>query len=820
MNSRIYWNIRKQLVGLIFLMKKTIYKLIQKIDEYHGLSRMRTGVMKTLIRQIFASIIAALILYKFDILLLRRFALCPISLDMFKDIIIGGMGIAGVILGLYCANISSIFSAKYSNVPKSLARLFQQDVVTKSCIKQIVGYIVLCTVMLLECCLEFKLSIASVTGMLFLTVYTVVAFSVTGNRSYFLSDTFSIAELKFYDLINTIGKLTKRNILTSDPSFQNHYRKIADNDIAILSEIGKYNFNIPMNQNAAMLSFMERVLAIVEKYWESRNNIPFDSLWFEKEAHYKQWHNATESEIRIAISTGTTIMPIEIENVNWFEDKLLLLTQECFEKFIKDKDVSMLRNYLLALRSISQVAGKENRGMYWIDYLSKIQNEARKTFFDHVSNGDAEQEIILSAVDLLCSNYVCMVVGINQYVSSIELDKIFHTCTSYSDYSQCDIQNIPFLNTPECKKLYTQISAELSIEKVKITPDWYIEQTVAAEICKQIGIAIDTISVAVKNIFGIGQELQSEKYNQAATTALSHVFEVLDKCRISIQRIEALLTQLSAKHKDQTIIWNNVSTAKLHEELNDIEEKLPSMLIKCSASYAISHLSTRDAGPDFLGLCYNHVSEALVRAMETNNFKKFQEIYKDYFPLVLLYQEYIRLDIIKHKENQLRGIIFKVASAPFFEYALISGLAIIWGEFMGEPCWKNMIDNSLQCFIEKTPDSQKILTTVSQYLLERKNYTVIIENRDILETEWIQRIEQAMSENPRFEVVSDQFNAYLKTDSQLLSVYCGDLSFSYSIELDNPEEVFLITSLNKHLPADQRYHSVHSWEEKYESIND
>ena len=116
------------------------------------------------------------------------------------------MGIAGVILGLYCANISSIFSAKYSNVPSDLATLYQRDVITNSCINQIIRYIVVCSIFLFECVFKQPLGMASIIVLLFLTVQMVITFSVTGNRSYMLSDTFSVGDAKFQNLYNIIKK--------------------------------------------------------------------------------------------------------------------------------------------------------------------------------------------------------------------------------------------------------------------------------------------------------------------------------------------------------------------------------------------------------------------------------------------------------------------------------------------------------------------------------------------------------------------------------------------------------------------------------------
>ena len=101
-------------------------------------------------------IIITWLVTKLDTVLLIKLNGEAFAADMFKDIVLGGMGIACVILGLYCANVASIFSARYTNAPKSLANTFRNDIVTNSCIKQIIGYIVVCILMLLECIIDRK----------------------------------------------------------------------------------------------------------------------------------------------------------------------------------------------------------------------------------------------------------------------------------------------------------------------------------------------------------------------------------------------------------------------------------------------------------------------------------------------------------------------------------------------------------------------------------------------------------------------------------------------------------------------------------------
>lgn len=150
MNTRLYWTIKKFFQKIVFDTKRLIYVLKEKFSKQCNLLHIQFDILKVVLWQIFLAIVFVLLLKKCDALLLSYLKLDSVSLDMFKDIIIGGMGIAGVILGLYCANISSIFSAKYSNVPSDLATLYQRDVITNSCINQIIRYIVVCSIFCLN----------------------------------------------------------------------------------------------------------------------------------------------------------------------------------------------------------------------------------------------------------------------------------------------------------------------------------------------------------------------------------------------------------------------------------------------------------------------------------------------------------------------------------------------------------------------------------------------------------------------------------------------------------------------------------------------
>ena len=189
------------------------------------------------------------------------------------DIVIGGIGVAGVILGLYCSNMTSVYSSKYTNAPATISSVFQRDVVTNRCIKQITGYIIFCVIILFGCLIGISFSYVSIIALLFLTIRMIITFSITGNRMYQLSNTFNISDNLYPEIYSALRKISANNHFSNDPNFQNHYQKICTKQFKILQDIAAYNKDNPINQNPAMLSFINNNLALISVYWGVKEKI-------------------------------------------------------------------------------------------------------------------------------------------------------------------------------------------------------------------------------------------------------------------------------------------------------------------------------------------------------------------------------------------------------------------------------------------------------------------------------------------------------------------------------------------------------------------
>lgn len=816
MNKKLYWIVRQHVLNVIFGIKKGLFRMSEGKDQTDRILPLHFSVLRTAIAQVFKGLIIAWLIAKLDTFLLTKLNVEAFDADMFKDIVLGGMGVAGVILGLYCANVASIFSARYTNAPKSLANTFRNDIVTNSCIKQIIGYIVVCILMLLECIIGVQLYWANILVLLFLTIRMVVAFSIAGNRTYVLSDTFRIADPYYARILASLKKVSNQRFFARDINFQNHFQKLCSNDLSSLSDIAKYNKDIPQNQNPAMCEFMTNNLLLVNYYWEIKPSIGYSSRWFSDKANYKQWHYASDSEIKIATQTGSPLSIDRERDIWWFEDEILRINQLCLGKILDDCDFETIQRYLLQLTSTSKLASDAGAVTYWVKHLKKIQNSILMAVGKIPNEKKKEYEdIVSSIVDTLCCAFMNVIVGINTSCSNLDLEQEYKKARAIRKYSECKFADNKYLNNQTCERMYRHIGAEYAIEKKRITPEWFIEQTVAYQMYLSFGEVINELENIADNIFQLGKQLYEYKDIYSATVALSHCIEMESKCELAMSRLRRIIPTLERKHFEISIVWEKVSLDCLEKKLYAVETEVPSYLVKCCGIFALDHWEKRENSPDFLGFCYNHLCEHLLRAIENNDIKKFDVIYKDFFDVVLLYQEYVRSSVIKHKEEHMQNRVFHVATAPFVEYAIISGLAIIWGEFTENARWRAIVEGTLKYFVEQDPEKHKeILKSITKCVEVRRNGMLGIGNRDVLQTGWEMRIAAAIKKSENFNIIYHQYGMEtLKTNSRILSAFAGVLFHSH-IQLDNSEDVFFALCVNPYLDDDQKYRSQTGWEDK------
>lgn len=816
MFSNLHLHIQTFARKMVFYINKTVFSLVQKYDQKKYTFSFSKSIYQTLFFHLLLNSVCAYWLFKGDQLLYPRFPQHTLNHDIFLNVTIGGLGIAGVILGLYCSNMAAIYSSKYTNAPNTLSQTFQRDIITNKCLGQIIGYIILSLIMILECMLNIPVYYVSTIFYLFLTMRMIITFSVAGNRSYYFSDTFRIAGNLYPEIMRMIRRVSNQKYWAKDINFQNHFQKLCDRQLKIMTDIAEYNKRNPQNQNPAMLDFMKNNLFLLEYYWTTKPGIYYHSYWWANQADYPQWHRASDTEISIALQTGTTLMAKQKRNLCWFEESIEKINGFCFDKLCVEKDLASVYSYLTIVSDISVSALDQTTLRHWISYVSSLHQKVLPLL---TVNSKTEETSQLSAgiADIISLNYISLLVGINKYLQSLDTDTLDSHVTSKRTFHELDFSRYPFLNQDFIENMYQHIETEVSIEGARITPDWYIVQTTSQALYQYLNMLVEAMLQMHTDIFSVGKQLLKDKSHFPAALIFSRFPEIDSKSSIAINQLEQILAVLKEKHIEKSIIWNDSPLEALKKEKYKTRKQIPQHLITCSKHFAFSHWSKRSDYPDLLGQCYNYLCEYILCSIEEDDFDLFQASYKDFLGVMLLYQEYIRSDIINIKEQHRQRIVFHVFAAPIIEFAMLCGFAIIWGEFSKNTNWKTFIDAELDSFIQKNPsEAATILEQIVEITTEAKRPLLGIGNRDILHTGWEQRISRFIKQSDYFQVIHRPYlSKEIVTESKIIKTFC--CSFEHNM-LSDSEDIYLLLCVNPHLREDKKFKSHYQWEEEHETI--
>ena len=815
MDTKLYWIIRNWWKSLTFYLKTCWFSMTNKRYNEKKTKSFSRLILKTVFFQSIKAAFMCLITVLLDGILLcvtKQKALDP---QIFVSIVIGGISVAGVILGLYCSNMASMFSSKYTNAPESINKLYQRDIVTNKCVKQIISYITFCIALLVVCIAKIEFSCVTVILLLLLTVRMIVTFSISGNRAYDLSNTYRIADVIYPDILHVIDKLTKRTVIDGDKKFQGHYREICYGYLGALKDIAVYNKSNAENQTAPIITFLKNNLTILFAYAKKKPYIPYNSCWYAEKTQYQQWHTASDIEISTKIKFGLMLDTKNIKDYMWFESEFEKVNQVCLDVLLKSGDYSSIYNYLAVLSNLSEGITDINSIAYWNQYIKSLKESLLPIILKKQDTHEIDDTAagIVDAYASVCFNFV---ISICSYIDKLDIDSIFKHAVSKNDYKNIDFYKGEQFNNALVEDLYHRIEAEVKTEKQRITPPWYIEQIIAQKLFDHLNILTTQMADMFEFAFSVGDKILSDKsfYNAAIWFCRLSELQAKISYRRTCEKIIKLEKLLVDKKRDPKVIWNDSDISQSLESITNISRIIPQSLKKCSGIFAITHQENRTEFPDLLGYCYNRFCDCMITAIVNDDVTTFKSLYEGFLGTMLLYQEYIRTDLIKRKEEYLQRAVLHVFSAPILEFAMISGLAILWGEFVGSEEWRDIVDKEIEPYTDKTSeDKYRVLTQINQIISARKSASFGIGNRDIIEGGWEQVVSAAMRNHPNYKISYGKFGQkYVVSESKLFSAFAGHCLADLGV-LHDVEDFFCVLCINPHVEETEKYHTRSKWEE-------
>ena len=813
MDKKAYWKLRKIILTVLFKIKVCLYRILDFISEFFVYNSLRKRVLISILIGIMKATIVIVAVRWFDGLILKFKDIQEVDNNLFIPTVIGGVSVAGVILGLYCSNITSIYSLRYSNAPKIIAIAFQYDRLSRRCISRIVDYIAFCFLIVLTTMLKGQISWATVTVFIIWSIAVVVSYSIAGNRAYELSDIYRVAEDSNRVIYRIISKWLNRKFFDYDANFQNHFLKVVNKQIELLKSIQKYGEAVERrdnSDNSTVTEFMLNNLVLVELYWMQKMKVARSSVWYRNMPKYQRWHLTSNIETSLALRTGTMLRTKEKHNYWWFEEELISINKRCLSNLFNSCDYSSIYSYLLSLRNISSTAIKCKEARLYLEHADWIRHALEKSMVA-IEADSSNRKIFAGVVEALSLLYLDLILESSAIYEKFDIERQTEKVITALDSGR-DVKKIECIRSRESIDFYKKIITEVKVEGMRITPDWIIKQQIAKEEYVYLNSLLDLIREGINHIFGLGKMLLERKLYFEACIILTRFYEYASKLSRFINIVESQKKSLYKLKIDKDNAWDDFRIGKLTNTIGQWKISIPALLVESASLFAIETWNTRDEYPDFIGGCYNHICEDAVVAITSNDKKQFEMDFENLSKLMLLYQEYIRTDFINNKDLYRVEYAYYMHTSPIVEWAQIGGLAIIWGEFFRDKDWKAYVSNSSELIFIKDGVFTDLASKLVEYVQQRDQFMFSIGNRDILETEWQQIVANAIRDNSRCETEYDLFGRSLKTDSKILKAFCPnfiDMGFA-----TDPSEVFWVICVNPYLSDDKKFHTRDSWEDR------
>lgn len=825
MQKELYWKLRNRFLKCRLFWGNKKYKILMKKNNFEYEKQYNKTIYKQLLKELIKGVLTVISLYLIDYVIKKIFNITLfseikdyfginsyliINTDIFVDVLIGSIGVSGVFLGLYYANISSIFTEKYSNAPKEIRNLFTNEMITNKNISNLINYIIISTLILAFYCIGITPWYVSIVIMFIFTIKIVITFSIIGNRTYEFSDTYSVSEPIYRQIKYYYDNATIFGYRWNDANFQNHYKNLCNKNIEILRIINDFNINETNNNSKLMLNFMSRNVGLLCNYIEKKKFIQYNSKWYKEKYEYKQWYEASESEVSIAISTGTTIEPTKKINEFWVEDELLQINKSCLEKLLEENNIDAVSSYIdIFTQSIN----------YWIQGLN--YNKCIQSIIDLgviiekyiASKGELEDDL-LGLIEKISLMYSEIIVCIN---------KLLREFYSFNGFNYLNIKSYkiktllklgyPMLNNEGIFKFCNSIINEYKIEKKQITSEWYVKEIFYRE-AYRILMDLNNITSQIYNEFiynKLCSYLEEKKYN-LSMIYLARESEIYNKINITFDLIETIESQLIGYKKQKQISWAKNNVLNNRDIISNNHKNMPLKWVEGAIGLLNEDLTANDNYPDFMGFAYNNICEYILSSIEKNDLERFKIGYDNFFQLCLMYQNIIRDDIRKKSNLNEIGVTNAIIS-PIIEFLQLSGYAVLIGEFTSDCSWGKYIKEQLELISQKLTNKEKLFEEWVEIAKIKQGMGILLYNRETIQTSWKQRFNRSIIENGlvKYKEMGRFGERILETNSKFLNnVYTVNSNY-IDLHID-AYEIFIITNVNKYVEKEKQLIGRWKWD--------
>lgn len=702
--------------------------------------------------------------------------------------------IAAVFLGLYFTAISVVASTIYARIPGDVRGLFLSERLGNTYSRTVAFLAAVCTLLLVFISFGMQPGVLNFLVVAFLSIVSILSFVDLGLSTFNLFDPTLLTRNVTYQLGRWVRGATAPNFAWQDPSFQLYYQQRAEslletlrNVIALANEKDyQYLQGAPLNQ------LLVRLLSLLQFYGESKCHIPSQSNWFKQTYKHPRWFNSSDSQISIALQTGTPLQPEIDHDYFWFENTIEETLVTTIRSSLERNDVESAAEITNGIQhTLATITNHYlvDEALRFFDGLSVLIREYVETAEE---NSDEERSFSysLALADVYGMSFISIELGCCERFDSLTVDFIRSILAKiqWNHSETIYLAEIPRSVLFELENIQERACFEKAVEGEILSPQWFFEQLVGAAFARFVSDTSTKIVDVLDHAFTekIRLLLKGEKYLIAAQL-IARGLEACEKANYLLSSAETCEKRLLQLRRTTDFSWTQVEWDALATRIEQTHEHLVIAFGQCAID--LSQTKHTDHMPDYFGHAYSVLADECYQAMATGNETLFRRIFPEYFSAALLAFEKLKSDFADWNEEA--KII--ISTEPIEDLLQISGYAIVYSELDKKAYWR-IVERLWQNYFDSPAKDERIrfVFTIANY----RDTLFRITYRSILRTGWKQQLSATFREK---NIADDDpgipFRGRRRSThpSPLIRVLArsGDMLF------DDGSDVFLVAYMSK-----------------------
>lgn len=526
---------------------------------------------------------------------------------------------------------------------------------------------------------------------LLLTLVWIVGFSVVAIRMF---EFFSPASLIISSVIPSIKYQIKTVSIggnsCQDAMAQQCQANKTIRDIQLLKNLAEiYLDKVNQNKDNKALDssdikvIISNLFELLYVYSLRKTKIPINSKWFLLKNKHTSWFDTASGKVDIAAHVGSKIEPQRVPDMFWVENEILSIIISFFE-LISEAKKEELFIYTLNVESdyLYRLAGEGHVDISFL-ILKTLSLNTKEMLLNSYSFTASEYESVsLSSLKKMLILAECysnctlgLLSGLLEFLKNIfpsYLDKIDNI--SWSSEQSVYKNNFPSGILARLVDTQKKIKLEVLVEGIKVTPDWYIKQRIAAGFIELIELIIDEVCIFLNTEVLCLFEKTAREHPLLAVALLSNSLMFITKIEILADEIIKVNNQISTLLKVKDIPCGEVSIDKLIAGCRSFKNDLLEHI--CSQIKTIPTFPKDFDIPDYLGQWYWIIGDECLSSIINNKTEVFKKLYNSFMFLVFeIYQQ----ECAMTKTSDIQSQALKTTDI-FFDLLAISGAAIVYGE--------------------------------------------------------------------------------------------------------------------------------------------